>query len=103
MEESGDEEGMEDGPARSVSSSRACARSRRRSLTHPGSPASEAMAAPAAAATRMTTTREVSADQSANRSVTGPAFWTANTATRIAKMRENINAAWTMATSFRVH
>lgn len=90
---------MEEWPVRRDSSSRACARSRRRSLIHPGRPASEAMAAPAAAATRMTTTRDVSADQIANRKVTGPAFWTANMATRMAKMKERTSAACPMGCS----
>ena len=48
------------------------------------------MAAPAAAATRITTTSEVSTDQIPNRRVTGPAFWMANTATAMAKTKERI-------------
>lgn len=95
-EKSGGGGGAGEEAVRRASSSRACARSRRRSRIHPGRPTSEAMAAPATVATRITTTSDVSTDQNPNRSVTGPAFWTANSATRIARMREKISAACPM-------
>jgi hypothetical protein len=45
----------------------------------------------------MTTTREVSADQIPSRRVTGPAFWMANTATRMARSKERMSAICPMS------